>query len=126
MFGVTNMILTAHIATIARCLVYTVLKPDSFMTNVSALSLQTLHGVGFGIFWATAVSEIDGFFPPEQRSVAQGILGALHFGLGTGLGALIGGYLYEYFGAIWMFRIAAAVATVNMVIFYIGRLNRFK
>jgi hypothetical protein len=38
------MILIAHVATIARCLVYTILTPDSFITNVSALSLQTLHG----------------------------------------------------------------------------------
>ncbi|KAI9267595.1 hypothetical protein EDC94DRAFT_536910 [Helicostylum pulchrum] len=124
-FGVTNMILIAHVATIVRCLIYTVLTPDSFFTNVSALSLQTLHGIGFGIFWATSVSEMDGFFPPEQRSVAQGILGALHFGLGAGLGALSGGYLYEYMGAIWMFRIGALVATINMVIFYVGRLDRF-
>ncbi|KAI8370177.1 major facilitator superfamily domain-containing protein [Choanephora cucurbitarum] len=126
LFGVTNMILIAHIATIVRCLIYTILPSDSFFTNVSALLLQTLHGIGFGIFWATAVSEMDSFFPPEQRSVAQGILGALHFGLGTGLGALVGGYLFEYLGAIWMFRVAALVAAINMCVFYIGRLNRFK
>ncbi|KAI8989362.1 major facilitator superfamily domain-containing protein [Pilobolus umbonatus] len=123
-FGVTKMIVIAHIATIIRCLVYTVLVPDSFITNVSALLLQTLHGIGFGIFWATAVSEMDSFFPPEQRSVAQGVLGALHFGLGTGLGALTGGYLYEYMGPIWMFRIAAIVATINMTIFTLGRIER--
>ncbi|KAL9547484.1 hypothetical protein MBANPS3_006150 [Mucor bainieri] len=125
-FGVTNMILIAHVATIVRCLMYTLLVPDSFFTNVSALLLQTLHGVGFGIFWATAVSEIDGFFPPEQRSVAQGILGALHFGLGTGLGALAGGYMYEYLGAVVMFRVVAAVAAFNMALFYTGRLSRFQ
>lgn len=68
---------------------------------------------------------MDSFFPPEQRSVAQGILGALHFGLGTGLGALIGGYLYQYLGSAWMFRIAAVVCAVNMFIFYIGRLERY-
>ncbi|KAL4211394.1 hypothetical protein CU097_015206 [Rhizopus azygosporus] len=124
-FGVTKMIVAAHIATIVRCLAYTVLVPDSFITNVIALSLQTLHGIGFGIFWATSVSEMDSFFPPEQRSVAQGILGALHFGLGTGLGALVGGYLYQYLGSAWMFRIAAVVCAANMVIFYIGRLERY-
>lgn len=68
---------------------------------------------------------MDDFFPPEQRSVAQGILGALHFGLGTGLGALAGGYMYEYLGPIWMFRIAALVCTMNMAIFYVGRLEKF-
>ncbi|KAI8967517.1 major facilitator superfamily domain-containing protein [Mycotypha africana] len=125
-FGVTNMMLIAHIATILRCLMYTILQPDSLITNITALLLQTLHGVGFGIFWATSVSEIDGFFPPEQRSVAQGILGALHFGVGAGMGAFVGGYLYEYYGAVCMFRIVALIAASNMAIFYLGRLHRFK
>ncbi|KAI9276070.1 major facilitator superfamily domain-containing protein [Sporodiniella umbellata] len=124
-FGVTKMIVVAHLAIIVRCIAYTMLVPDSFITNVIALMLQTLHGVGFGIFWATSVSEMDSFFPPEQRSVAQGILGALHFGLGTGLGALVGGYLYQYFGSIWMFRSAALVCTANMFIFCIGRMDRY-
>ncbi|KAG0742223.1 hypothetical protein G6F57_010701 [Rhizopus arrhizus] len=124
-FGVTKMIITAHVAIIVRCLIYTVLVPDLFITNIIALLLQTLHGIGFGIFWATSVSEMDSFFPPEQRSVAQGILGALHFGLGTGLGALAGGYLYQYLGSVWMFRSAALICTLNMFIFYIGRLERY-
>ncbi|KAI8884827.1 MFS general substrate transporter [Backusella circina FSU 941] len=124
-FGVTNMIVAAHVATILRCLAYTILAPDSLLTNISALLLQTLHGIGFGIFWATSVSEVDSFFPPEQRSIAQGLLGALHAGLGQGIGAFCGGYLYEYLGAIWMFRVAAAVAALNMGVFCLGRLERF-
>ncbi|KAI7899845.1 major facilitator superfamily domain-containing protein [Cokeromyces recurvatus] len=125
-FGVTKMIFIAHLATIIRCLAYTILKPDSYITNVCALSLQAFHGIGFGIFWATAVNEVDGFFPPEQRSVAQGILGALHFGLGAGLGALVGGYMYEYLGPVYMFQIAAGMAVLNLAVFYIGRLDKFK
>jgi predicted MFS family arabinose efflux permease len=69
---------------------------------------------------------MDGFFPPEQRSVAQGILGALHFGLGAGLGALTGGYLYEYKGPIFMFRVLALITGLNMVMFYVGRMKRFR
>lgn len=78
-------------------------------------------GVGFGIFWATGVSEMDDLFPPDQRAVAQGILGALHAGLGTGLGALIGGYVYEYYGSLWLFRSAAGLAVVSIIIFLLGR-----
>lgn len=125
MFGVTKMILIAHVATVIRCLSYTVLQPDSIVTNISALLLQTLHGVGFGIFWATAVSEIDGFFSLEQRAVAQGLLGALHFGLGAGLGALVGGFMYQYLGAVPMFQITAIITSFSMAIFYFGRLERY-
>ncbi|KAI8335411.1 major facilitator superfamily domain-containing protein [Chlamydoabsidia padenii] len=124
-FGVTKLVLAAHFATAIRCIGYTLLVPDKFITNILAMLLQTLHGIGFGIFWATAVSEIDGFFPPEQRSVAQGILGALHAGLGTGLGALIGGYVYEYYGAISLFRLSAFLCVVSSAIFCIGRLPRY-
>ncbi|KAI8381196.1 major facilitator superfamily domain-containing protein [Radiomyces spectabilis] len=124
-FGVTKMVVIAHVATLIRCLAYTVLVPDSLITNIIALLLQMLHGIGFGIFWATAVSEIDSFFPPEQRAVAQGILGALHAGLGTGLGAFIGGYLLEYCGSVWLFRVAALLTLISTVIFCVGRLKRY-
>lgn len=86
---------------------------------------EWIIGIGFGIFWATAVSEMDDLFPPEQRAVAQGILGALHQGLGTGLGAMIGGYLYEYYGAIWLFHSVIGLAVVSITIFCLGRLSRF-
>ncbi|KAI9305740.1 major facilitator superfamily domain-containing protein [Cunninghamella echinulata] len=118
-------IIIAHLATVIRCIGYTLLSPDQLSTNVLALVLQTLHGIGFGIFWATAVSEIDGFFPPEQRSVAQGILGALHAGLGTGLGALIGGYLYDYYSPIFLFQTSAFLCIISIGIFSVGRLPRF-
>ncbi|CAO3635903.1 unnamed protein product [Cunninghamella blakesleeana] len=123
--GVTKLVIIAHLATAIRCIGYTLLVPNSLSTNIFALLLQTLHGIGFGIFWATAVSEVDGFFPPEQRSVAQGILGALHAGLGTGLGALIGGYLYEYYSPIFLFQASAFLCFVSIAIFSIGRLPRF-
>ncbi|ORX59023.1 hypothetical protein DM01DRAFT_1333614 [Hesseltinella vesiculosa] len=124
-FGVATMVVVAHMATAIRCIGYTLLVPQSMLTNVLALCLQTLHGIGFGLFWATAVSEIDGFFPPEQRSMAQGILGGLHAGLGTGIGALIGGFLYEDFGAFGLFWTAALLCFLSTAIFLIGRLPRF-
>ncbi|KAI8142802.1 major facilitator superfamily domain-containing protein [Fennellomyces sp. T-0311] len=123
--GTTGLVIVAHAVTVVRCLSYTLLPPDSLSTNISALLLQTLHGIGFGIFWGTAVSEMDDLFPPAQRAMAQGVLGALHTGLGTGLGALIGGYLYEYFGPLWLFRSAALLACFSTLIFCIGRLSRF-
>jgi hypothetical protein len=73
------------------------------VTNVSALLFQTLHGVGFGIFYTRVVGQIVGFFPSGQRAVAQGILGALHFELGTRLSALVGGPMYQYLGVVLMF-----------------------
>ncbi|KAI7882706.1 MFS general substrate transporter [Lichtheimia hyalospora FSU 10163] len=120
-FGTAWLIVFAHVCTSLRCLSYTLLPPDALSTNICVLLLQTLHGIGFGIFWGTAVSEMDAMFPPNQRAVAQGVLGALHTGLGTGLGALIGGQLYEYFGASGLFHSAAALSFISALIFCIGR-----
>ncbi|KAI7879769.1 MFS general substrate transporter [Lichtheimia hyalospora FSU 10163] len=125
-WGVTKLVVFAHLVTIVRCLGYTWLVPDSVVSHILALALQTLHGIGFAIFWGTSVSEMDSFFPPEQRAVAQGVLGSLHQGLGTALGALLGGYLDEYLGTIWMFRCAAALCGVSIFIFCISRLPRFE
>ncbi|KAI7874476.1 MFS general substrate transporter [Lichtheimia hyalospora FSU 10163] len=122
-FGVTKLVVFAHFVTIARCLAYTWLVPDSFVCFVIAIALQTMHGFGFAIFWSTAVSEVDSFFPPEQRAVAQGVLGSLHLGLGNGLGALLGGYLDSYLGAIWMFRCNAILCGFSILVFAIGRLS---
>lgn len=60
-------------------------------------------------------------FPANQRAVAQGVLGALHTGLGTGLGALIGGQVYDSFGASGLFHSAAALSLFSALIFCIGR-----
>ncbi|KAI9262147.1 major facilitator superfamily domain-containing protein [Phascolomyces articulosus] len=124
-WGVTNLIIFAHIVTIIRCFAYTMLIPDNVISHFVGLFLQTLHGIGFAIFWATAVSEMDSLFPPEQRAMAQGILGGLNQGLGMGLGALFGGYIDAYFGTVWMFRSAAFLCAISIVIFCVGRHPRF-
>lgn len=80
-------------------------------------------GIGFAVFWGTAVSEMDSFFPPEQRAVAQGVLGALHAGLGTGLGALLGGYIDQYLDMLWVFRGSAMLCAASITVFCLGRLS---
>ncbi|KAL1934777.1 hypothetical protein VTP01DRAFT_6959 [Rhizomucor pusillus] len=122
-WGVTRLIVGAHLVTILRCLAYTLLKADSLPSTLIALALQTTHGIGFAVFWGTAVSEMDSFFPPEQRAVAQGVLGALHAGLGTGLGALLGGYIDQYLDMLWVFRGSAMLCAASITVFCLGRLS---
>ncbi|KAI9319461.1 major facilitator superfamily domain-containing protein [Dichotomocladium elegans] len=125
-YGVTRLVISAHLIIIFRCIAYTLLVPDSTFSFIAALLLQMCHGIGFAIFWSISVSEMDSFFPPEQRAVAQGVLGALHNGLGTGLGALIGGYIDAYLGSLWLFRLAAILCALSITVFSIGRLPRFE
>lgn len=47
--------------------------------------------------WATATSYFAQSVPDELRSTAQGILQGLHFGLGRGCGAVLGGMMITAF-----------------------------
>lgn len=67
------------------------------------------------------MSEVDNYFPPTQRSVAQGILAGLYGGLGTGFGCFIGGYLFENYGGAVLYQSAAITSVVGIVVFLIGR-----
>lgn len=78
-------------------------------------------GFSYALVWSTAVAEVDGFFPVDQRSVAQGILAALFSGLGYGLGCIIGGFVYAVYGSMKLFQISAFICTLSLVVFLSGR-----
>jgi len=48
--------------------------------------------------WAAASSYFAQSIPEELRPTAQSLLNSLHFGLGRGFGALLGGSLISAFG----------------------------
>ncbi|CAM0141074.1 unnamed protein product [Umbelopsis sp. WA50703] len=123
-FGVTVLMCSAHVITIIRSILYTLLQPNSPMTSAFALALQTLNGVAFATIWSTAVSEVDTFFPPEQRAIAQGTLAALHMGAGFGIGCVLGGIIYEAWGAHALYQTAALLTAVSLVTFLAGRVQR--
>lgn len=115
---------SAHCITIVRSSLYTLLVPNAPMTSAYALALQMLNGIAFATIWSTAVSEVDSFFPPEQRAIAQGTLAALHMGAGFGIGCVVGGIIYEALGAHALYHAASLLTGVSLVIFLIGRIKR--
>ncbi|CAO3697277.1 unnamed protein product [Umbelopsis ramanniana] len=123
-FGVTVLMVSAHCITIVRSSLYTLLVPNAPMTSAYALALQMLNGIAFATIWSTAVSEVDSFFPPEQRAIAQGTLAALHMGAGFGIGCVVGGIIYETLGAHALYHAASLLTGVSLVIFLIGRIKR--
>ncbi|OZJ03516.1 hypothetical protein BZG36_03427 [Bifiguratus adelaidae] len=119
-FGATKLIVLAHVLTILRCLAYTVLAPSQLTSKCAALGLQAANGIAYGLLWSTAVNEVDTFFPPHQRAVAQGILAALFAGLGAGLGSFVGGWVYGLGGGVALYRVAAGLASASLTLF-LGR-----
>lgn len=65
---------------------------------------RVLQGIGAGIVIPVVTAAVADLYAPEERGKIQGILGAV-FGIGSGLGPLMGGYITEYIAWNWMFFI---------------------
>lgn len=78
-------------------------------------------GSSYALAWSTSVAEVDSYFPLDQRAMAQGILAGLFLGLGYGLGCILGGIIFNDYGAIALCYGSIGVAAVSLVVFTIGR-----
>eukprot|EP00045_Choanoeca_perplexa_P006714 m.57958 g.57958 ORF g.57958 m.57958 type:complete len:104 (-) comp13753_c0_seq13:758-1069(-) len=59
------------------------------------MCVEPLHGVTFAVMWSAATRQAHAIAPPGLGTTMQGLLGGMHFGLGSALGALIGGSIYQ-------------------------------
>lgn len=63
-----------------------------------------VQGLGGGIIMPVAMASVADFYGPEDRGKVQGMLGAV-FGIGSGIGPLVGGAICEYIDWHWVFYI---------------------
>jgi PPP family 3-phenylpropionic acid transporter len=74
------------------------------------VTLQLLHGVTFGLFWATAMSVMAALVPASLRATGQALFTAIVFGAGNAVGYLLSGLGYDlHRSAAPLFAWAAAV-----------------
>ncbi|RIA82133.1 major facilitator superfamily domain-containing protein [Glomus cerebriforme] len=119
-FGISSLILLAHIVTIIRCLTYLFLQPNLF-SHVIALIVQLLNGIGFSSLWVSGVTHIANNAPPNLVSFSQGIMSALYAGVGTGFGSLFGGILFgSSGGSRLMFGFVIAISILSMILYWWG------
>ncbi|KAJ0399227.1 hypothetical protein ATCC90586_007594 [Pythium insidiosum] len=79
----------------------------AFMTNAwTAIPLEFLHGITFGLAWAACTQYIYASAPRGCEGTVMGLLNAVQNGLGRGAGTLVGGYFYEHYGARTMWLVA--------------------
>lgn len=78
------------------------------------LPFELIQGITHALVWATATSYFAQAVPEELRSSAQGILQGIHFGLGRGCGALIGGIFVTSFGSKATFAIYGILCFISM------------
>ncbi|KAI8969238.1 major facilitator superfamily domain-containing protein [Mycotypha africana] len=123
-FDVSTLLTCSHLTIVVRNLAYKALVPNESATLWFALALQLLSGFAFALTWSTCVSEVDQMFPDHQRAIAQGVLAALFSGLGYGFGSILGGYVFDNYGAQSLFDASITISLVSLVIFWLGRIKR--
>lgn len=90
-----------------------------------ALPLSLLHGPTFAVIWAAGVAEADAAAPRGLGATAQGLFSAAMMGLGSALGAFLGGVGYDTIGPRPLFGLTAGLMLVSLVVYALfGRRSR--
>ena len=79
------------------------------------IACRAVQGLGGGILIPVATAAVADLYAPEDRAKMQGILGAI-FGIGSGVGPLIGGYITEYINWQWVFYINVPLALIAFIL----------
>ena len=80
------------------------------------LFVEPLHGLTFGLAWATGTAFAKQVAPSGLEATMQSAFSSSYFGLGTGLGGLLGGWTYQQFGPAQCFAIGATVILIGSVV----------
>ncbi|TYZ61631.1 hypothetical protein PybrP1_007431 [[Pythium] brassicae (nom. inval.)] len=101
-FGTPACIFASLIAYGVRMTVYV------FVQNPwLALPIETMHGLTYGLLWAAFTNYVYQSAPEGTEGTMIGLLTAVQKGMGSGVGTLVGGYIYEHWGPRAMWRVAA-------------------
>ena len=77
---------------------------------------QTLHALSFGAFHIAAVTIIHHSVPSNLRATGQTLYSSLAYGVGSGLGLLINGWLYDAWGPTVLFGLSALVSGAGLLL----------
>lgn len=101
------------------------------------LSLSLCHtGIAFSALWGAGVVQADELAPPSLQATSQGktkprrripmwltpplflgILAAMYAGVGSGLGSLLGGVVYEKLGSTQMFYVVIGLTSFSLELY---------
>lgn len=114
--GARRMLIIAQCIIVYRCITYIVCVHISWGAYL-ATATQLLHGVSFSLAWSASALQADQIAKVNLKSRAQGLLNMAFNGLGSGVGALVGGLIYEKWGATVMWAVVAVLASVSIVLY---------
>eukprot|EP01038_Epipyxis_sp_PR26KG_P013484 gene13484-18092_t len=110
-YGTWLVLTITQIAFIIRFTYY-----SNLTTPWAVLPCEILHGLTFATMWSVACTYANEISPPSCHSTMQAILESLHWGFGSGMGALIGGFAYDSFGAVRLFQASAIMSTFSTLL----------
>lgn len=106
-YGTKRMLIVANLAWIVRSLGYA-----SFSSAWIVLVLEILHGVTFGLFYSAAVHTCVEQCPPGMESTMQSLLDMTSH-IGSALGTVGGGYLFDWIGTSPTFLVFTAMTLAS-------------
>jgi len=85
-----------------------------------AVLFQLLHGPTFAAIWMAGVAYVAEIAPPGLGNTAQGLFTGVVMGLGSAMGAFVGGFLYQSVGFSTMYLWAGIAVLAAFVVFWWG------
>lgn len=83
---------------------------------IFAILASLLNGLTFPAMWIAGVSYADEHAPEGLKSTAQGLFGAMTFGIGSAVGGLMGGVLLESIGGRALFLIYGVIVILGVAV----------
>lgn len=108
-FGSYNLLMLALVMSGLRSVLYSLISTPSMV-----LVLQVFGGTIFPALWLAGVSYADQNAPLHLKSSAQGLFGAMTFGVGAAAAGFLGGLLLETIGGRGMFLLLGIVVLVGL------------
>ena len=113
---------------IASALAASVIRAFAYVAMTEpwqAIPINLLHGISFGILWLAGVQYADDIAPEGLGATAQGMFSGVVMGLGSALGALLGGVLYDI-NPVSVFAWAGWISIAALIIFTWANRDIFK
>lgn len=109
-FGSHGLLILALVMSGLRSVLYSLVS-----TPAMVLVLQAFGGTIFPALWLAGVSYADEHAPLRLKSTAQGLFGAMTFGVGSATAGFLGGLLLETIGGRGMFLMLGIIVLVGLV-----------
>ena len=117
--GIAGLLFISHIAYVVRVFGYTLLPQHEEKYSYFVLLLEPLHGLTFAGMWIASVEYGARIVPKHLRATMQGLITGVYAGLSACAGSLLGGWIWDHFGPIWMYRMIGIVIFVWMIVFQV-------